>query len=129
MKFIKKLPVYLLGVIFIIFSIQFFVMIMTKAQMPPMNEMATQFMGVLFMSGFVWVIKVMELAFGILLVIPRTQKLGLILIAPIVVGIVLVEMLIVKMGVGPAVPGLLVLILTIIGIYQNRTSYMSIIQK
>ena len=129
MNFLKKVPVYLLGIIFVVFSIQFFVMIFTHAAMPPMSQMAQTYMTLLFTSGYVWVVKVLELVIGIMLLIPRTQKLALILIAPIVVNIVLSEILIIQPPFAEMIPAFLVLILNFIAIYQRRASYMPIIQK
>lgn len=129
MKFLKKLPVPLLGVLFILFSIQFVVMLATNAQMPPMNPMAQQFMGVLFASGFVWIIKGIEFVAGVLMVIPRTRKIGLLLIAPIMVGILITETLIVVPPVGQAIPALLMFLLTVTGFYQYRASFIKILEK
>jgi putative oxidoreductase len=129
MKFLKKLPVPLLGVLFILFAIQFVIMLATNAQMPPMNPMAAQFMGVLFASGFVWIIKGIEFVAGVLMVIPRTRKIGLLLIAPIMVGILITETLIVVPPVGQAIPALVMFALTVTGFYQYRASFIKVLEK
>lgn len=130
MKYLKKAPVYLLSLIFVVFSLQFFVMMFTgSAQMPPMNPLATDFMNVLFLSGYVWIVKTLELTLGILIAIPRTRNLALILIAPIVVNIFLVEILIVQPPFVQTIPALLVTISAIIAIYQRREVYMPMIRK
>lgn len=97
--------------------------------MPPMSEIASQFMYVFFSTGYIFVIKVLELVIGIMLLIPRTRRLALILIAPIVVNIFLTEFLVIKPPIAEAIPAILVLVLNVIGIYQNRSAYMSIITK
>ena len=125
----KALPTVLLGLIFVIFSLQFFYMIFAGGDMPPMNPVASQFMYVLFSTGYVFVVKVLELSIGIMLLIPRTRRLALILIAPIVVNIILSEFLVVKPPIAQSIPALLVLVLNIVGIYQNRATYMPIVAK
>ena len=129
MKFVRNLPVYLLGLLFAVFSLQFFLMMYAGGAMPTMSPMAEQYMTVLFMSGFVWILKVLELIIGIMFFIPRTRSLALILIAPIVVNIVLAELLIVQGSFGEMVPGLIALVCTIIGIVQRKAVYMPIIAK
>ena len=129
MNFLKKVPVYLLGIIFVVFSIQFFVMVFSHSAMPPMSPMAQTYMTLLFTSGYVWVVKVLELVIGIMLLIPRVQKLALILIAPIVLNIFLSEILIIQPPFGEMIPAFLVLILNVIAIYQRRASYMPIVQN
>lgn len=129
MNFIKKLPVYLLGIIFIVFSLQFFVMIFTHASMPPMEGMAAQYMDVLFRSGYVWVVKVLELVLGILILIPRTRRIALVLIAPISINILLSELLIIQPPFAQMIPALLVVIFNIIGLYQYRVAYMPMVRK
>lgn len=129
MNFIKKLPVYLLGIIFIVFSLQFFAMIFTHAAMPPMSGLAEQYMGVLFQSGYVWVVKVLELVLGILILVPRTRRIALVLIAPICVNIFLSEVLIIQPPIIQMTPALLVVIFNAIGLYQYRESYMPMVRK
>jgi len=128
MRFIKKLPVILLGLIYVIFSVQFFVMIMGTPVFPPMNELATSFMTVWFASGFVFITKTIELVGGLLLLIPRTRALALVMMAPMSIGIFLTEILIVRSGFAPGIPAYLLLILNTIGIYQYRAKYLSIVR-
>lgn len=130
MKNIKQLPVVLLGLVFVAFSIQFFAMIVSGTiVMPPMNDMATQFMGVWFASGFVWVTKTLELVLGIMLLVPRTRNLALVMVAPLVVGIFLTEILIVRMGFTAMIPGILLVILNAIGLYQHRAAYLPMVRR
>ena len=129
MRFLKHIPVVLLAIIFIAFSIQFFVFVFLKLPMPPMSGLAAQYMGVLFESGYVWVVKFLELSIGIMLLIPRVRKLALVLIAPIALNIFLSEILIIQPPTGQMIPAFLVVILTAVGLYQYRASYMPMVQK
>ncbi len=128
-KFLKGLLSVLLGLLFVIFSIQFFMFIYMDGVMPPMNDMAVQFNTVMATSGYMYVVKVVELVIGIMLLIPRTRKLALVLIAPIVANILLAEFLIIQPPVAQMIPAFLIGILTLIGIYQHRAAYMPIVRK
>ncbi len=129
MNFIKKIPVYVLGIIFVLFSLQFFVMVLTHTAMPEMPGMAGQYMNILFKSGYVWVVKVLELVIGVLILVPRTRRIALVLIAPICVNIFLSEILIIQPPFAQMVPAFLVVILNSIGLYQYRESYMPMVRK
>lgn len=121
MKYIKKVPVYVLALVFVVFGLMFFL----KLPMPPMSGVAGDFAGILFTTGYLTIVKVCEVVIGVLLFIPRTQKLGLILIAPIIVNIFLFEVLLQKsMGMGA-----LLLAVECIALYQYRASYKFLIVK
>lgn len=128
MKFVKKLPIILLGLMYVIFSAQFFIMIMTKAAMPMMSNLAIMFMTAWFVSGFVFITKSIELVGGFLLLVPRTRALALIIMAPMSVGIFLTELLIVKSGFPAMLPAVLILVFNVIGIYQYRAKYLPMVR-
>ena len=129
MRFIKNSAAYLLGLIYVVFSVQFFVMVLTHAAMPPMSELANEFMHVFLASGLMFVVKGIELTGGVLLFVPRTRALVALVLAPISTAIVLTELLVVQPPVVEMIPALLVLILNIVIIYQNRAKYLPIIAR
>jgi putative oxidoreductase len=121
MKYIKQIPVLLLGLIFVVFGAIYFL----NLPMPAMTGMAAAFAGILVTTGYMTVVKVLEVVIGIMLFVPKTRKLALILIAPIAFNIFLFDVLISKsFGLG-----IILLILIAIGIYQNRASYMTIVRS
>jgi putative oxidoreductase len=120
MKIVKHLPAYLLALVFIVFGANFFLQFMP---MPPLAGDQLSFMTLFGGSGYMALIKVLEIAFGVLLVFPKTRALGLLLILPIVVNILCFEVFIAKQ---PGI-GIALLIVNIIGIYINREKYKGII--
>lgn len=125
MKFLKALPVYLVGIIFLLSSLQFFASLIWPMPIPEMTPIAAQFFTLLFATKYLLIVKICEFVFSILILIPRTRKLGLVLIAPIIVNIFLFETLVTN----TVFAGLPLLILAAIAIYQNRTAYLPMIAK
>jgi putative oxidoreductase len=74
-------------------------------------------------TGYMTVVKICELLFGILILIPKTRALGLILIAPIAVNILIFELHIAK---APGI-GVALVVVTAIAIYLNKEKYSSIL--
>ena len=122
MKYTKHIPAILLGLLFVAFGLAYFFDLMPKPEGLNSNEIS--FMTLFASTGYLKFVKVLEVVIGILLLVPKTRALGLILIAPVVVGIAAYELFI-HGGVGI---GLALLILNAFGIYLNREKYMSIIR-
>jgi hypothetical protein len=118
---IKHIPAYLLALVYLIFGLNFFIHFIA---MPPMDGNAGAFAGLLYSTGFLAFVKVLEISSGLLLLIPKTRALAYLLIAPITVNILLFELFMVgKPGIG-----LLLLILNAVGIFLNKEKYISIIK-
>lgn len=120
MKNLKNIPIYLLALIFLVFGSNFFLHFLT---MPSAGGDAGVFAGLLYTTGFLALVKSLEIILGALILVPSTRALALLLIAPISVNILLFELLIAKQ---PGL-GILVVILNAWGIYLNRKRYMSIV--
>lgn len=120
MKLIKNTPVYLLALIYLVFGSNYFFHFIN---MPPMTGNAGNFVGILFSSNFLLVVKLLEISLAVLMLVPKTRALGLVLIAPITVNILLFELLIVKQ------PGLAVLMILLNGvaIAQRKEQYIGMI--
>lgn len=120
MQIAKQIPAYLLAFVFVVFGIAFFLKLMPQPEMT--GDQAT-FMALMGPTGYMTFIKVCEVVFGLLLILPKTRAIGLILIAPIIVNILLFEVLIAKQpGIGVAL-----LFLNILAIYFNKERYSSLL--
>ena len=86
----------LLGLGFTVFALNYFVPFL-PAQEPPPPE-ALPFLGAFAGSGFLTLVKVIELGAGILLLTNRFVPLALALLAPIVVGIAAFHILLAPAG-------------------------------
>jgi hypothetical protein len=87
MKHAYNLAAALLGLIFIVFGLNFFLKFIPIPQAPE-GSPAAMFMGGMFLSGFLAFVKVLEILGGVLVAIPKTRNLGLLILGPIIVNIV-----------------------------------------
>lgn len=123
--YMKHLPLIanlLVGLVYTIFGLNGFFQFI---ELPPMNADAAAFAGVLVSSGFMTVVKVMEVVFGFCMIIGFQRPLMHVLIAPITVSIVLFELLIAKQ---PGI-GIVLALLTAYVIYVNRARFLPIVAK
>ncbi len=88
-----------------------------------MQGNAGAFTGLLYTTGFLAVVKSLEIILGALMLVPTTRALALLLIAPISVNIFLFEIVIAKQ---PGI-GILLIILNAWAIYVYRKKYLSIV--
>ena len=63
---IKHIPAYLLALIYLVFGSNFFFHFIP---MPPMDGNAGAFAGLLYSTGFLAFVKVLEISFGLLLLV------------------------------------------------------------
>ena len=120
MNIVKQTPAYLLGALFVFGGASY---LFKFAPAEPMTGDSATFMTLFATSGYMTTIKVCELLFGILVLIPKTRALGLILLAPIAVNILLFETHIAKQ---PGI-GIALLVVIALAIYFNREKYSSIL--
>lgn len=83
----EKLPLIaggLLGLLFIIFGLNFFLKFIPMPS-PEEGSHAANFMGAMYMTGMLGFIKVLEITGGILTAIPKTRNIGLLILTPIIV--------------------------------------------
>lgn len=97
MKYIPTAARYLLGFSFVVFAANFWLKFLPVPG-PEEGSLAAGFMGALYMSGFLTVVKVLELLGGILLLSGRFVNLALAVLGPIVVVIGLYHLFLVKGG-------------------------------
>lgn len=118
---IKHIPAYLLGLVFVVFGSNYFLNFIPMETMP---GNAGIFAGLLYTTGYLKFIKILEVVIGVLLFVPKTRALALLLIAPIVVNILMFEVYFANsVGIGA-----LLIALNAIGIFVNKEKYMSIIR-
>lgn len=86
MKYITHITAILLGLIFIVFGMNFFLKFL-PVPTPPAGSHAAMFMGGMFASGFLAFVKVLEILGGLFVAIPQTRHLGLLILGPIIVNI------------------------------------------
>ncbi len=121
MNILKHIPAVLLGAMFIFGGVTH--LFHVGPQPPAMTGDPATFMQLFGGSGYMTTIKVCELLFGILVLIPKTRALGLILLAPIVVNILLFEL---HLAHAPGI-GIALTVVTAIAMYISKDKYSSIL--
>ena len=122
MNIAKQIPAYLLAIVFLVFGLNFFFPFMPKQPTPTGN--AGTFISVIYSTGFLKIVKILEVVFAILIAIKPTRALGLLLIAPIVINIFLYEIVIAHQpGIGVALAAI-----NALAIYLSKEKYLSIIR-
>jgi hypothetical protein len=86
MKYITHISAFFLGLIFIVFGMNFFLKFL-PVPTPPAGSPAAMFMGGMYASGFLTFVKVLEILGGLFVAIPQTRHLGLLILGPIIVNI------------------------------------------
>jgi uncharacterized membrane protein YphA (DoxX/SURF4 family) len=97
MKYIPLIARYLLGILFVIFSLNFWFKFIPM-EGPAEGSLAAGFIGALNGSGFLQVVKILELLSAILLLAGRYVNFALAVLGPIIVVIALYHIFIVKGG-------------------------------
>ncbi len=121
MKYAVLAASILLGLVFVVFGLNFFLHFIP---MPlSMGENADKFAGVMAATGYMTVVKVLEVALGAMLLTGFQRPLATILITPIAVGILLFDICIIG---APGI-GLVLLILVAFLLWAQRDKYMSIV--
>lgn len=121
MKTVKNISYYLLAIPYLALGINYFYPFI---EMPSLDGNAGMFMQSLYMSGYLTLVKILELIFALMLVFNIQRPLALILLAPISLNILLFELFMA----GSPGPGVLLVILTIFLIYTNREKYFPIVK-
>jgi len=78
----------LLGLLFIVFGLNFFLQFIPMPADPsPADAPHKLFMGALFPTGYLAFVKVLEILGGVLVAIPKTRNIGLLVLGPIIINI------------------------------------------
>jgi putative oxidoreductase len=120
MKIATTVSTYLVGLVYTVFGLNGFLHFIP---MPPMSGDAGAFAGILMSTGFMQVVKIIEIICGVMLLANFKRPLAYILIAPITVCILLFEILIAKT---PGI-GIVLTALVAFGLYSFRDRFWPIV--
>lgn len=87
MKHIPTISGALLGLLFVVFGLNFFLKFIPMPPGPPEGSPPALFMGALFPTGYLAFVKVCEILGGLCVALPKTRNIGLLLLGPIIVNI------------------------------------------
>ena len=119
MNIVKQIPAFLLRLVFFGFGLAYFFKLLPT---PPMEGNMLAFMNLFGGTGYMDVIKVLEVLGGLLLFFPRTRGIGLCIITPITINILLFELLIAKQ---PGI-GIPLIIINILAIVMAKDKFKSV---
>src|ERR1043165_518306 len=114
MKYLPAIAGALLGAIFAFASLAYFFNLMDGPP-PPKDSAVEHFFIAIATTGFLTFVKAIELAGAVLVAIPRTRRLGLLLLGPIIVNILAFHLLVARDGIAnPMLIGITVLSLFLV---------------
>ncbi|QTN32136.1 hypothetical protein HZ994_07265 [Akkermansiaceae bacterium] len=113
MKHAPTIAAGLLGLLFVVFGLNFFLKFI-QIPSPPEGSPPAMFLGAMYMTGYLAFVKVLEISGGILVAIPKTRNIGLLLLGPVIVNILAFHIFMTK-GAGLADP--VVILVTILPLY------------
>mgnify|MGYP007092085857 CR=1 FL=1 len=98
----------LLGLLFIIFGLNFFLKFIPMPPGPPEGSPAALFFGALFPTGYLAFVKVLEILGGVVVAIPKLRNIGLLILGPVIVNILAFHVFLTK-GAGLLDPPILLI--------------------
>ena len=120
MKFLKHIPAAFLAFLFLFGGVNFFF-----PMIPVVKITGNQFtfFNLLASTGYMAVVKIVEIIGGALIILPTKRALATLILAPISVNILLFEVCIV------GTPGIGILLIALIGIliYQEKQKFMALL--
>lgn len=112
----------LLALLFIVFGLNFWLKLIP---VPPASGQAGAFLGAMFVSGYLAVIKALEVVGGLLVLSRRSLPLGLLVLGPIIININLYDLFLSK-GFNP--PALLAAVLSLFLLWTERNRFAALVK-
>ena len=123
MKSVPVIARYLAGVIFLVMGLNGF---LNFIPLPPPGGIAGQFMGVLYVSHYLWVIFAFQVIAGVLLLVNRYVPLAVAILAPVIVNILSFHALMAPSGLPLA---LFVAVLWAVVFFDVRPAFTGLFQS
>jgi hypothetical protein len=108
MKYASNIAGGLLGLLFLVFGLNFFLNIIPMPPGPPEGSPPALFMAALYPTGYLAFVKVFEILGGVLVAVPKTRNFGLLVIGPVIVNILAFHIFLTK-GAGLVDPVLILI--------------------
>ena len=124
MKIITIIARVLLGLLFFVFGLNFFLHFMPMPTTPPPGQ-AGAFMGALFSSHYMHAVKLFEVTGGLLLLIGWFVPLGLTLLGPVIVNILLYDILLDRTGLPM---GIVIAVLALFLVFRYRSAFAGLVR-
>ena len=129
MKHVPTIAGGLLGLLFVVFGLNFFLQFIPMPPGPPEGSPPALFMAAMFPTGYLTFVKVLEILGGVLVAIPRTRALGLLVLGPILVNILSFHVFLTKGARLFEPPVLLITILPIVLLIAEKNRFAALVKN
>lgn len=129
MKNAANIAAVLLGLGFIVFGLNYFLKFIPMGDPPAEGSPPALFFGAIYATGFLAFVKLLEIAGGILVAIPKTRNVGLLILGPIVVNILAYNIFIAGGSAVFAPPVVLFSLLAAFVLWTKRESWLTLIKN
>ena len=127
MKYAPQIAASLLGLLFVVFGLNFFLKFIQMPAGPPEGSPPALFMAALYPTGYLAFVKVFEILGGVLVAIPKTRNIGLLVLGPIVINILAFQVFLAK-GAGLLDPPvILVTVLPLFLLWAGRKKFLGLL--
>ncbi len=127
MKYATHIAAGLLGLLFIVFGLNFFLGFIPMPPGPPEGSPPALFMAALYPTGYLAFVKVFEILGGILVAIPKTRVFGLLVLGPIIINILAFQVFLAK-GAGLLDPPvILITVLPLFLLWAKREKFLRLL--
>ena len=128
MKIVSHLAGALLGLLFLVFGLNFFFSFLEVPQ-PPEGSPQALFFGALFPTGYLAFIKLLEIVGGVCVAIPKSRTLGLLILGPIIVNILAYQIFLAKGEGLLSAPVVLATVLSLFLLWSERRPFIDFINR
>ena len=120
MKYLTHVPAAILAFLFLLGGLSFFLPLLP---VPPMTGNSFTFFNLLGTTGYMAIVKILEIMGGVLIILPTKRALATVILAPISVNIFLFEVFMI------GAPGIGIVLIALIGIliYQEKQKFMALV--
>ena len=127
MKYLASIAGAVVGLLFVVSGANHYLNFIPMPPPPPEGTPVALFMGAFFGTGYLGLVKTLELLGGLLVAFPRTRALGLLILVPIIVNILAFHTFITA-GEGLLSPPLvLIVVLTVFLIWTRRRGLVALL--
>lgn len=117
----------LLGLLFLVFGLNFFLGFIPMPPGPPEGSPPALFMAALYPTGYLAFVKCFEITGGILVAIPKTRNFGLLLLGPVIVNILAYHIFLAKGAGLTDPPVILITVLSLYLLWVGRKSFAGLL--
>ncbi len=127
MKYAPQIAASLLGLLFVVFGLNFFLKFIPMPAGPPEGSPPAMFMAALYPTGYLAFVKIFEILGGVLVAIPKTRNIGLLVLGPIVINILAFQVFLAK-GAGLLDPPvILITVLPLFLLWAGRKKFLGLL--